>query len=140
MTKTVWKAVAILVAPAALAGIAACTRPAEPVTGRAIYQDYCVACHGDGGKGDGPAAAGLAKKPADLTRISARNGGTFPLVKVMSTIDGYTRRNDRGSKMPEMGPFFQEGPVVMVDTGQGVSTPTPERLVALAEYLRSLQR
>ena len=140
MTKTGWKALAILALPAGLAGIVACTRPIDQVTGRAIYQDYCVACHGDSGKGDGPAAAGLSKKPADLTAIAARNGGTFPMVKVMSTIDGYTRRDDRGSKMPEMGPFLQEGPVVMVDTGQGVSTPTPERLVALAEYLRSLQK
>ncbi len=140
MTKTIWKAVAILALPAGLAAMVACTRPADQVTGRGIYQDYCVACHGESGRGDGPAAAGLSKKPADLTRIAARNGGTFPLVKVMSTIDGYTRRNDRGSKMPEMGPFFQEGPTVMVETGPGISTPTPQRLVALAEYLRSLQR
>ena len=140
MTKNLWKTLVLLAVPAGLAGVAACTRPADTVSGRAIYQDYCATCHGDSGKGDGPAAAGLAKKPADLTGISARNGGQFPLVKVMSTIDGYTRREDRGSKMPEMGPFLQAGPVVMVDTGQGVSTPTPERLVALAEYLRSLQK
>lgn len=30
-----------------------------------LYTSYCVACHGNKGKGDGVAAAGLATKPAD---------------------------------------------------------------------------
>ncbi len=34
-------------------------------TAKVMYTTYCVACHGNKGKGDGPAAAGLAKKPAD---------------------------------------------------------------------------
>jgi len=32
-----------------------------------LYTTYCIACHGNQGKGDGVAAAGLAKKPADHT-------------------------------------------------------------------------
>lgn len=35
--------------------------------GRAAYRQYCVTCHGDAGRGDGPSAAGFATKPADLT-------------------------------------------------------------------------
>lgn len=31
------------------------------------YQTFCVKCHGANGKGDGPAAATLAKKPRDYT-------------------------------------------------------------------------
>ena len=123
----------------ALAGIAllaACTPEPEEVSGRALFDQFCVSCHGNGGKGDGPAAADLATKPADLTRISARNGGEFPLVRVMSTIDGYTRD---ATVMPELGPALAGGPVEMVDTGGGVMTPTPSRLVVLAEYLRSIQ-
>lgn len=121
--------------------LTACTDPQEPeISGRAVYQEFCVACHGVGGKGDGPAAAGLARKPADLTGIAPRNGGTFPQVRVMSVIDGYTRRNQHGTSMPEMGPVLQEGRLVAVDTGDGVMTPTPERLVALADYLKSIQQ
>ena len=30
-----------------------------------LYTSYCTPCHGNKGKGDGPAAAGLAIKPAD---------------------------------------------------------------------------
>lgn len=32
-----------------------------------LYGRHCVACHGAAGRGDGPAGAGLPKRPADLT-------------------------------------------------------------------------
>ena len=121
-----------------LVALAACA-PDGRVAGRALYDQYCLSCHGRDGTGDGPAAEGLTRRPADLTRISGRNGGTFPMVKVMSQIDGYTRRNDHSSVMPELGAALQEGPMVMVETADGVRTPTPANLVALAEYLRGLQ-
>ncbi len=35
--------------------------------GAALFQTNCSMCHGQGGRGDGPAAAGLNPKPADLT-------------------------------------------------------------------------
>lgn len=35
--------------------------------GKQIYEDKCAACHGASGKGDGPAAAVLNPKPANLT-------------------------------------------------------------------------
>jgi mono/diheme cytochrome c family protein len=42
--------------------------PAAPdPTDRAIYAQYCLTCHGEGGRGDGPSAGALATKPADLT-------------------------------------------------------------------------
>jgi mono/diheme cytochrome c family protein len=120
--------------------LAACVpQPPEAASGHDLYQSFCQSCHGDKGKGDGPLAAGLPKKPADLTGIAQRNGGQFPLAKVMSTIDGYTRRNDHGSIMPEMGPMLQDGPMMMVDTGDGIETPVPAPLLALAGYLRGLQ-
>jgi putative copper resistance protein D len=40
---------------------------ASIVRGAAIYADNCVPCHGATGRGDGPAAAGLPIRPADLT-------------------------------------------------------------------------
>ncbi len=120
--------------------VVACTPvPPEP-SGQSIYQDFCQACHGTSGKGDGPTAKLLPKRPADLTRIAARSGGRFPLVKVMSTIDGYTRLKDHSSIMPEMGPVLEGGGTVMIDTGDGLETPVPERLLAIADYLRGLQR
>jgi copper transport protein len=38
--------------------------------GRVLFQQYCEACHGAGGAGDGPAAASLPRRPEDLTRIA----------------------------------------------------------------------
>ena len=35
--------------------------------GRAVYETNCMSCHGESGKGDGPAAAGLSPPPADIT-------------------------------------------------------------------------
>lgn len=35
--------------------------------GKKIYVQYCVTCHGNKGKGDGIAAPGLPKRPADHT-------------------------------------------------------------------------
>jgi mono/diheme cytochrome c family protein len=119
--------------------VAACQ--SVPVTrldvARQDFADHCASCHGADARGDGPAAAGLNVPPSDLTRISARNGGSFPLVEVMSQIDGYTRGP---SAMPEFGGLLLEDEMVMVETSPGVQTPTPERLVLMARYLETLQR
>lgn len=116
--------------------LAACMQEDQP-TGAEDFASYCAACHGSSGKGNGPGAAGLDKRPADLTRLSARNGGDFPGTEVMAKIWGYTGR-DSGSAMPQFGPLLQ-GDLVPYDGGDGIATPTPVRLVQLAEYVRLLQ-
>lgn len=40
---------------------------ADLAKGKAIYADKCVKCHGEKGKGDGPKAVDMEKKPADHT-------------------------------------------------------------------------
>ena len=123
--------------------LAACVERDEGPTGREDFVAFCAGCHGTGGKGDGPAAAGLGRKPADLTGLSARNGGVFPGTRVMAKIWGYTGvapgRQDQASPMPEFGPLLQ-GDLVPYDGGDGIATPTPERLVGTAEHLRVLQK
>ncbi len=123
---------------AGIAALVACTPP--QVSARADYQDYCAGCHGANGKGDGAAAPTTGKRPADLTLLAARNGGTFPTVRVMSTIDGYTRRDTHGATMPEFGPLLEAGDLVLYETTPGVMTPTPSRLLALAQYLEGIQQ
>lgn len=119
--------------------LAGCVPPAPDLSGRALFQDNCVACHGAEGRGDGPAAAGLDRRPADLTGIARRNGGTFPMARVMSVIDGYSRSQHGGQIMPEFGTVLTGGDTVLTDTGDGIMTPAPAGLVALADYLRSIQ-
>jgi mono/diheme cytochrome c family protein len=126
----------------AVGGLAACTAldGLTPVTGRALYADYCAACHGTAGRGDGPAAAGLSARPADLSVLARDNGGTYPQVRVMSKVYGYSEgRGGGGGTMPEFGPML-EGRTVLVETEPGIFTPTPEKLALLAEYVGTLQR
>ena len=109
----------------------------EKTTGAEDYAAYCAACHGPAGKGDGEAAAGLSKKPANLSTLAARNNGTFPTTKVMAQIWGYAGKKGEGV-MPDFAPLL-EGDTVPYDGGDGIATPTPIRLVELAEYLKTLQ-
>jgi copper transport protein len=41
--------------------------PEAVVQGQSVFQQHCTGCHGPEGHGDGPAAAGLNPRPADLT-------------------------------------------------------------------------
>lgn len=107
-------------------------------TGSGDYARLCASCHGPEGRGDGPAASGLPTRPADLTRIARRAGGTYPRLQVMSRIYGYTMGSS-DSHMPQFGELL-EGPTVLYDPGDGIRTPTPARLVALQQYLETLQR
>lgn len=123
-------------------GIAACgaTAPGDSAAvtrGKALYETHCVACHGATGAGDGPAAG--ARRPADLTRLQARNGGIYPAVRVMGQVYGYSLGTAVYPPMPEFGPLL-EGDTVLVETGEGVLTPTPSRLVDIADYVATLQQ
>ena len=59
------------------------------------------------------------------------------MARVMSKIWGYSA-GAVPSMMPEFGPLL-DSPIVLVDVGDGVQTPTPERLIDLGEYLKSIQ-
>jgi mono/diheme cytochrome c family protein len=116
---------------------AACVERAEP-TGSEDFATFCSACHGLSGRGDGAAAEDLDQRPADLTRLSARNGGVFPGTAVMAKIWGYTD-DDTSTIMPAFRDLLR-GRLVPYDGGDGRATPTPVRLVGLAEHLRRLQQ
>lgn len=47
------------------------TDPATLQRGATLYRQHCVACHGERGDGQGPGAAALTPKPADLTDRAA---------------------------------------------------------------------
>jgi mono/diheme cytochrome c family protein len=127
----------VLALPLALA--ACVERKAPPPTGAEDFASYCAGCHGATAKGDGPAAAGLSRRPADLTRISARNGGVFPGTKVMAKIWSYSGGPGAETPMPSFAPLL-DGDLVGYDGGDGIASPTPVRLVQVAEYLKSLQQ
>jgi mono/diheme cytochrome c family protein len=100
------------------------------IQGPALYKAYCAACHGPEAKGHGPAASTLKFPPSDLTHISARNGGTFPLMRIERIISGEEERRGHGA-MPTWGPIFSE-----VDRDQDLGRV---RIDNLARYLRDIQ-
>lgn len=56
---------------------------AEAITaGQALYMGTCASCHGDSGKGDGPASASLDPKPADLVAAASEftDGSLFYII------------------------------------------------------------
>jgi len=123
-------------------GLAACGEGVAPDApsasrGAALYAQYCVACHGATGEGDGPEDG--ARRPADLTQLRARNGGVYPAVRVMGQVYGYSLGTAQSPAMPEFGPLL-EGDTVLVETDEGILTPTPSRLVDLADYVATLQK
>ncbi|MDQ2064965.1 c-type cytochrome [Xinfangfangia sp. CPCC 101601] len=131
---------AALKLPAALAAclaLSACVEEAQP-SGAEDFASYCASCHGVGGKGDGELASALEKRPADLTTLTQRNKGEFPRLRMMAKIWGYTGTHDGGAVMPNFGPLL-ESRMVPYDAGDGIQSPTPERLVQLAEYVEGLQ-
>ena len=48
----------------------------SPQRGAAIFNEYCVSCHGEHGDGRGPDAARLERKPADFTDVAFMRGET----------------------------------------------------------------
>ena len=117
--------------------LAACVDEAPP-DGHTLYTENCASCHGASGHGDGPIAEGLDATMPDLTMLSARHRGVFPRDYVMSTIDGYSRGQHGAQTMPEFGEG-DLGPTIIIEGGDGNGIPVPANLLALANYLASIQ-
>ena len=114
-------------------------RPADvrlikSIQGPALYKAYCASCHGTDAKGGGPMAKSLKGPPADLTRITARNGGTFPLMRIERIISGEEQiSGGHGSReMPIWGPTFSQ-----VNADQDLGRV---RIDNIARYLRDVQK
>lgn len=118
--------------------LAACMPQDGPPSGAADFATYCASCHGADATGSGENAAGLARRPPDLTTLSRRNGGKFPTTQVMARIWGMKGSTDSHAIMPQFGPLL-DSELVPYDGGDGIETPTPIRLIRIAEYLKSTQ-
>ncbi|MDQ2948405.1 MAG: cytochrome c [Acidobacteriota bacterium] len=106
----------------------------ESIQGPTLYKAYCAVCHGSDGKGGGPMTQSLKVRPADLTRISARNGGNFPIARIERIIAGTDRQLPAGHgprEMPLWGPIFSQ---IAWDLDFGRL-----RIDNLARYLRDMQ-
>jgi mono/diheme cytochrome c family protein len=77
-------------------------------SGGQMWKDYCAACHGMSGAGDGPAVEFLKAPPADLSLMAKRNNGKFPAEHFASVLQFGTESHAHGtSDMPIWGPLFR---------------------------------
>ena len=105
----------------------------SPASGKEMFTNYCVTCHGTDGKGGGPAAAALKTTPPDLTVLTRNNGGKYPALKVASTLRGESNLPAHGSKeMPIWGPLFRS-------VAGGHEGEVQQRISNLSKYVESLQ-
>jgi mono/diheme cytochrome c family protein len=113
-----------------LAGAALNTSPTK---GPDLYLRYCAVCHGKDGKGAGPAAAALKAVPTDLTQLSKRSGGKFPVGAIRQLLGGGSSTPAHGSaEMPMWGPAFR---AMSPDENMAKL-----RVDNLLRYLESIQR
>jgi len=79
----------------------------QPNSGKQMYRDYCAACHGIDGKGNGPAVEFLKAPPPDLTTMATRYGENSAVPKVTHILSSETESNAHGTlDMPIWGPVF----------------------------------
>ena len=122
---------------AALAAGAAGAQDAR--VGERLYTRYCTACHGAGGTGDGPMSRVLTVEPPDLTRLAARNGGSFPRRRVIWRIDGRDPVLAHGNEMPVYGDLLSGDRLGIRDnTGETIRSTRP--MADLIAFLESLQK
>lgn len=109
----------------------------DTVRGKDLFDASCVQCHGASGEGSIAASIELRSPAPSLRVLAKNNGGVFPTEYVMTTIDGLSRHNQKVVSMPEFGENYL-GPLIQVEK-DGVSTPVPADLLALANYLETIQ-
>jgi mono/diheme cytochrome c family protein len=111
--------------------------------GKREYETSCAGCHGTAGRGDGPLFKHLVKPPSDLTMLAKRNGGVFPVQRVVETIDGRLSAEigPHGSReMPIWGQVYRSQ---ALEPGAGEVNPdwyAHGRMLALVDYLWRIQQ
>jgi mono/diheme cytochrome c family protein len=124
----------------ALAAAPAAAQDAElAARGEALFLDHCAVCHGADAKGQGPMTPALRWPAPDLTTLAG--DGAFPVLEVVTKIDGRDPLASHGSQMPVWGPYFEEydpqGAFLPTPSGQPVATSAP--VAALVAWLESVQ-
>ncbi len=106
--------------------------------GAGMFYTFCGSCHGDDGTGGGPMTEILTVQPTDLTQLTARNEGEFPIATVVYRIDGRDPLDAHGGPMPIFGDIF-EGDTVAMKTAAGQPILTSQGIADVVAYLLTIQ-
>lgn len=102
--------------------------------GEITYSRYCVACHGAGGKGDGPLSHDLRVPVPDVTEMANRNAGKYPYDRVSRIVSTAEIVRGHGTvEMPAWGDAFKKT--------KGTEEATVDAAIRnLNHYIWSLQK
>lgn len=106
-------------------------------SGAELFDQFCAACHGAEGRGDGPVASTLNVLVPDLSRLAERNGGDFPAGDVRDVIDGRSVVFAHGPRtMPVWGYEF------WIEEGADIEAEAAARelIGRLVRHVESLQQ
>ena len=126
-----WSVMLALPVLAAATLVAAQTAP--KYQGSDDYQAFCASCHGPAGKGDGVVAASLKRRPSDLTQLTRKNAGVFPVERIAKTIDGGAATHGGSTDMPEWASVFAKS------RESGSPDDVKARIDALVKYIGRIQ-
>ncbi len=109
--------------------------------GKVEYESKCATCHGLTGKGDGPTAQFLTRKPADLTTLAKNNNGIIPMARMYEVILGDTEVAGHGTRdMPIWGKEYQiQASDFYRDMLYDPEVYVRAQILALIEYINRLQ-
>ncbi|MAQ83377.1 c-type cytochrome [Psychromarinibacter halotolerans] len=108
--------------------------------GGALFAQYCATCHGTDAMGDGPLNDLMTTKAPDLTGLSARNDGSYPMLEVIHIIDGRTGLRGHGGPMPTYGSVFDDEHGQSGSGDYSAILETRGRILSLAMFLESIQQ
>lgn len=122
-----------------LVGMVAPVAAEEPrlEEGGRYYRQYCGACHGLTGEGDGIVSGFMQPHPTDLTIAARANEGKYPFKRVLDQTDGTSTVRAHGDPdMPVWGeilrdPTHQDG-IARADV--------VGRAMLIVKYLESIQK
>jgi mono/diheme cytochrome c family protein len=98
--------------------------------GARLFRAHCASCHGTEGRGNGPLALQMRRRPPDLTQFTRRNGGIFPSERIYRIVDGRDVASHGDREMPVWGDIFTLG---------SSSSAVKDRIDALVRYLAGIQ-
>lgn len=103
--------------------------------GKALYRQYCSACHGLDANGQGPLATVLSPPPPNLTLLGDKYGLPLPKARLAEFIDGRREVRAHGSSdMPVWGRRMVDGP-----PSSGADAHTAGTIQLILDYLQSVQ-
>lgn len=107
--------------------------------GRVLFEQSCAGCHGASGDGGGEISKVLNIETPDLTTMSQRNDGKFPMLEVIHIVDGRTGVRAHGGPMPVFGAIYTAS---SFSKGEDYSSviEVHGRILSLALFLESVQK